>query len=150
MQRHFLFLGAAAAAFLCLLLATGCESEMESAAGTYAMDKEGVKESVKAKGESDGASSQEIDMALAMIDGMTMQLTLNADGTASTSTSMMGQSQSTSGTWTISGGDVTVSMKDEDGQSQSITGKLEGESLEMDPPPGSDMPFKLVFRKQST
>ena len=150
MQRPVTFLGAAAAALFCLLLAIGCESEMESAAGTYSMDKEGVKTSVKEKGKSDGASSQEIEMALAMIDAMTMQLKLNADGTASTSTSIMGQSQSTSGTWTIADGAVTVSMKEEGGQIQSITGKLSGESLEMDPPPGSEVPFKLVFKKQAT
>ena len=148
MRRHFLFLGAAAA-LLCLLLVPGCDSEMETAAGTYALDKDGVKESIRAKGEAEGVSTQEVNMALAMIDEMSMQMTLNADGTATTSTSMMGQTQSASGTWTISDGTVTVTMAEEGSDGQSITGKLSGDSLEMEPAPDSEMPFKMVFKKRA-
>src|SRR5690606_4015002 len=137
-------------ALACLaLVLQGCESAEEVAAGTYTLDKESIKASLQKEIDSEGGQGNPMAAAMAqqMIESMTMTLTLDADGTASSNMSMMGQTQNASGTWKIDGDSVSITMAEDGGEPSTATGKLDGDTLEMQPEGGDEMPFKMIFRK---
>ena len=149
-MKRYLRSVAVVIALLGLALVHGCgPTPEEKAAGTYALDKENIKQAAAAEAEkAPDEEKAQLEMALSMIDSMSMTLTLSADGSATSSMSMMGQTQSTTGTWKISGATVTLTMTEEGETPESVTGTLKGDTLELSPPEDSDMPFKMVFRKQ--
>ncbi len=140
-----------AIALLCLVVLPGCDSAESKSAGNYMLDKEHMKSQVEAEmasaSEADKAAMQ---MALQMLDSMSMSIELNADGSARSTVSLAGESQTSSGTWTLSGKNVSITMTDPEGNAETITGTLDGEVLELSPPADADMPGNMVFRKRAT
>jgi|GEM_PF-4075398 len=137
-----------------LLQACGKSPELGHA-GTWELDIQVVKDAMMAEiGEiEDPAERQAMEFGMAMLgsgmlDAMNMTLTLNPDGTASSTTSMMGESDTVHGTWSARGDHLTIEMT-QDGESDSISAVVEGDTLELIPPEGEDMPFRMIMRKRA-
>ena len=144
---------------LCMLslsLPAGCGKSQEARhAGTWELDKEIVKEAMLAEiaAVEDPAQREvmELGMAMmgaAMLDSMDMTLTLNADGTAESTTVIMGETETVRGRWSASGNNLRIEMTEE-GQTDGIEARVDGDVLELLPPEGEDMPFPLVMRRRA-
>ena len=90
------------AALAALVALPACTSEAASAAGTY-----------EVKLDIAGMPEEMAKMMEAMKPGV---LTLKADGTWSVEMSMMGQTDTSSGTWKMEGGDIVMTATDENGE----------------------------------
>lgn len=151
MNRRSTLVAAMFIALLCAVTLPGCSDPKAAAMGSYDVDKAAIKAAAEAEIKSKGENSQEsmgAAMMLAMIDDMAMTLTLNADGTASMMQSAMGQSNTSSGTWTISGKTITIMAAPPGQTPEAITGTLSGDTITIKPPKGEQMPFDLVFKKR--
>lgn len=138
-------------ALLTLILLPGCESAMDRAAGSYDLDKTQVKAAMQKEIDKleDPAEKAQMSMMMGMIDAFSMTLTLNADGTATGEMGMGGDSQDATGTWTINGDQVSVTLAAEGEEPETMSGTLSGDTLKFDPPEEEDVPFDLVFTRTS-
>lgn len=145
-----------AAVALAAAALAGCGKSPEAQyAGTWELDKEIIKDAMMAEIAlvEDPAERQMMEMGMAMmgagmLDAMSMTLVLNADGTASSTTRMMGESDTVHGRWSARGRTLTIEMT-QDGQTEAITAEFDGDALELIPPEDEDVPFRMVMRRQS-
>ncbi len=130
---------------------------MASVAGLYELDKEKMKAAIKAEQEAiandpdaDPMQAVGLQMAAGFIDGMQMTITLNDDGTASSSMSMMGDTESGDGTWTLDGNSVAITIAMGDQQPETLSGSIDGTMLTMSDPSaeGSGMET-MVFNRRA-
>lgn len=136
-------------------LLQGCGQAPEEAhAGTWELDIQVVKDAMAAEiaAIEDPEERQAMEFGMAMIgsgmlDEMEMTLTLKADGTASSTTSMMGESETVYGTWSARGKDLTIEMV-QDNESDAVAAVVEGDTLELIPPEGEEMPFRMIMRRR--
>ncbi|MFU8896449.1 MAG: lipocalin family protein [Gammaproteobacteria bacterium] len=134
----------------------GCGQSVDSAqVGTYELDMatvmEGMRAQVAAIEDSEERKAMEMGLAMmssGMLDNMNMSITLNADGTASSTSSIMGQSETVTGRWSSSGDRVRIEVAEGD-QSEAVSGRITGDRLELFPPEEEDIPFRLVLIRQS-
>lgn len=124
-------------------------------AGTWDLDIEVVKDAMAAEiaAIEDPEERQAMEFGMEMIgagmlDAMQMTLTLNVDGTASSTTSMMGETETVDGTWSAQGNRLTIEMV-QDGESESVAALVEGDTLELIPPEGEDMPFRMIMHRRA-
>ncbi len=130
---------------------SGCGQSAEAAAaGVYELDKERIKEEMQAQIDAmeDETEQAEAQMGLAFIEMMSMTLTLNEDGSASGVMSMMGESDHATGSWTIDGSQIAITLAGEGEEPETMSGTLAGDTLELEPDDDGMMPFNLVFRKR--
>mgnify|MGYP006272503897 FL=1 len=122
---------------------------MADAAGTYELDNEAIQSDFQQRLDEmeEGPEKIGAQMAAGMISSMQMTIALNEDGTASVNTTMMGQTDQSPATWSISGETITLTVTPENGEPDTATGTLEGDTLTLDPPDGQNMPIDLVFNK---
>ncbi len=123
--------------------------------GTWQLDNQVVKDAMMADiaaiEDPEERQAMELGMAMlgaGMIDEMSMILSLNADGTASSTTSMMGDSETVHGSWTASGNMLTIEME-QDGQSDAVAARVDGDTLELIPPEGEELPFRMIMRRRA-
>lgn len=156
MKRNFLTIAMLGLVLLGAGLLQACGKGPETThAGTWELDIQVVKDAMMAEIAEieDPAERQAMEFGMAMLgsgmlDAMSMTLTLNPDGSAVSMTSMMGESESVSGTWSARGDVLTINMT-QDGESEAISAVVEGDTLELLPPEGEDMPFRMLMRKQA-
>jgi hypothetical protein len=141
-----------------LLLAGGLQacgkSPTMTHAGTWELDIQVVKDAMEAEiariEDPEERQAMELGMAMigaGMLDAMNMTLVLNPDGTASSTTSLLDESQTVHGTWSQDGDNLTIRMT-EDEQTDSVSAVVTGDTLELLPPEGEDMPFRMIMRKR--
>jgi hypothetical protein len=155
MFRTTVYVPALAATLIALGALQGCGKAAESRhAGTYELDKAVIMESIEAEiaAIEDPEEREAMEMGLAMVgsgmlDMMRLTITLNADGTASSTTSMMDESETVSGTWVARGDAVTISMIEADGSAEPVNGMITGDTLELFPPEDEELPFRMVLRR---
>lgn len=134
----------------------GCgKPETASHAGTWDLDIQVVKDAMAAEiaaiDDPEEREAMEFGMAMigsGMLDAMEMRLTLNADGTASSTTSMMGESDTVEGTWSAAGNHLTIEMV-QNGKSDAVSAVVEGDTLELIPPDGEEMPFRMIMKRST-
>lgn len=132
---------------------SSCGNPMDEIAGSYELDKATVKAALQAEIDLQAESSDgPVDafgatMAMGMIDAMSMTLTLNADGTASSTMSAMGQTKSASGTWTYENEKVSITLSEEGETPDTATGVYAQDSIRMNFEGEEKLPFELVFKK---
>lgn len=155
MKRHFCTMAMLVAAMLLAggLQACGKSPAMKHA-GTWELDIQVVKDAMEAEiaGIEDPDERQAMELGMAMIgagmlDAMNMTLVLKADGTASSTTRLMDESQTVHGTWSQDGDSLTIRMTDDE-QSDTVSAVVDGDTLELLPPEGEDMPFRMIMRKR--
>jgi len=157
MFRRMVYVPALAAMLMALVALQGCGKAVESRhAGTYELDKAVIMESIAAEiaAIQDPEEREAMEMGLAtvgsgMLEMMRLTVTLNADGTASSTTSMMGESETVTGTWVVRGDAVTITMIEADGGSEPVNGRITGDTLELFPPEDEELPFRMVLRRQA-
>ncbi|MFB3431937.1 MAG: hypothetical protein ABL309_13555 [Phycisphaerales bacterium] len=135
---------------LVISMLQGCaESPAARVAGTYELDTDAMKAAMQAEIDQmeDEMEKMGASMMLGMIDGMSMTLTLNEDGTASGVVVMNGEEDPASGTWTLDGDAISITMASEGGSPEEVTGTLDGDTIRM-PSPGGQMPIDMVFKRQ--
>ena len=156
MIRNLPSLAVLAAVALAAASLAGCGKSPDAKyAGTWELDKEVIMEAMMAEiaAVEDPAERQMMEMGMAMmgasmLDTMSMTLTLNADGTVTSTTHMMGESDTVHGRWSSRGRTVTIEVT-QDGETESITAEFDGDAaLEVIPPEGEDVPFRMVMRRQ--
>jgi len=156
MNRTTLTMAVLAAAVLAVAPLQGCGKPAPTSAhaGTWELDIQVVKDAMLAEiaeiDDPEEREAMEFGMAMigsGMLDAMEMTLKLNADGTASSTTSMMGESETVSGTWSARGNQLTIEMA-QDGESEAVSAVVEGDTLELIPPEGEDMPFRMIMRRR--
>lgn len=132
-------------------LLQGCGSPTAKAAGTYTLDKAAIKAELQKKIESieDPSEKYEATVRLGGIDDFpTMSFVLAEDGTLEAKTVMMGMTDTTKGSWSISGSTVTFRMTDTGANDpDEMTGTLRGDSIELNSPNGEEMPFRMIFTR---
>jgi hypothetical protein len=156
MKRFLILVAVLASASLGIATLAGCgKAETPQHAGTWDLDTQVVKDAMMAEiaAIEDPEERQAMEMGMAMmgaemIDAMNMTLVLNADGTASSTTSMMGQTDTVTGRWSADGDMLTIEME-QDGQSEAVSARVGDGTLELLPPEGEEMPFRMIMRKRS-
>jgi len=157
MWRRLVSLVSVCALLVCGLLVAGCGSSASSVAGVYELDKETVKASIQAemkKAEESGDAEMGAQfggaMILGMIDSLTMTVTLNADGTANMVADMMGDQNTSSGTWKLDGEAITITATSPGEEPETINGTVAGGRMTLKSPDGDEMPFDMVFKKKTS
>lgn len=156
MNRFHPAMAVLAATLLGAGMLSGCgKSPTDTHAGTWELDIQVVKDAMAAEiaaiEDPDEREAMEFGMAMigsGMLDEMEMVLTLNADGTASSTTSMMGQSETVAGTWSARGDRLTIEMA-QNGKSEAVAAVVEGDTLELIPPDGEEMPFRMIMKRST-
>ncbi len=121
-------------ALLAALLLPACGG---SPAGTYELDKEGMRAEVEAEvaaNPDDAAAAMAASMIGPMLDSLEVTLTLEADGRANIQMGMMGQSESKSGTWTGGGDQLTLSFNGD-----AKTAMWDGDRITLPGPNGREL-----------
>lgn len=135
-----------------LLLITGCgASPMERVAGTYDIDRATVKKDIQAQidAATDDMQKAQLSFALGMIDDMGFSITLDANGTASASVVMMEQNSTATGTWTLNGDAIAITMKGEnEATASTVNGTVSGDRITLNPSDDQPMPVGMTFIKQ--
>lgn len=123
--------------------------------GTWELDREVVKEAMRAEiaAVEDPEQREVMELGMSMIgegliEAMNMTLVLNKDRSAASTTTLMGQSETVHGRWSARGNTVHIEMAGE-GQPEVIEARVDGDVLELLPPEDEDMPFRLVMRRQA-
>jgi hypothetical protein len=123
--------------------------------GTWQLDNQVVKDAMMADiaaiEDPEERQAMELGMAMmgaGMIDEMVMILALEPDGSASSTTSMMGDSETVHGKWSTSGEMLIIEME-QDGASEAIAARIDGDTLELIPPEGEEMPFRMIMRRRA-
>ena len=146
--RTFAFV---AGLLICSIALSGCSDPKAKAVGTYELDKEAIRAAaaaeVKAKGEHD-PSAAGAEMMLGIVDQMAMVITLNADGSATMQTAMIGQTSTASGTWTISGTTISITGAPPGQERVTLAGTIVGDTITLKPASQNDLPYDLVFKKK--
>lgn len=144
-------------AILCSLITAtllqGCgDSGVAKAAGTYELDRDAIKAELQKEIEKidDPSEKYMATNILGGIDDMPlMTFVLAKDGTLEATTVMMGMTDTAKGNWSISGSTVTFRMTDTgENDPDEMTGNLKGERIELNPPDGEEMPFKMIFKRK--
>ncbi len=151
---------------MCTLLLTACgggggggggAATETSVAGVYELDKAAIrkaaeeelkKQQAEAGGEENPLGDRGVSMMMGMIDEMNMTLTLNADKTAKMDMSMMGDTTVATGTWSLSGSTITITLAEEGRPPEPATGTVSGNTITLNPPEDEEMPFDMVFKKK--
>ena len=137
-------------------LLQGCSESVSAearVAGTYELDAAAVKAAMQAEIDQieDEMEKMGASMMMGMIDSMSITLTLNEDGTANGEMSMMGEATPASGTWTIDGDNITVTMAAEGDAPEAMSGTVDGDTIRLSADDeNADMPFDLVFVRQAS
>jgi len=76
-------------------------------------------------------------------------MNLNADGTASMSMSAMGNTETSSGTWTMAGKAITIVAAPAGETPETIMGTVSGDTIALRPPEDQNMPFDMVFKRKA-
>lgn len=134
----------------------GCgQSDADRYVGTWELDTAIVKAAMEAEIASieDDAEREAMQAGMAMmgsrmLDALRITLVLKADGTAVSTTSVMDERESVSGTWSAAGDILTIEMT-EDGESEAIKGRVVDDLLELLPAEDEELPFPMVLRKQA-
>jgi len=155
MKNLFLLIVMLVALLLGTVSLQGCgRPDAASHAGTWELDTAVVREAMAAEvaaiEDPEERRAMELGMAMMgekMLDAMSMTLTLNPDGSATSTTRMMDQSETVSGTWSAEGDMLTIVMEQE-GQSEAVAARVDGELLELLPPEGRGMPLPIIMRKR--
>ncbi len=133
---------------LASLALVGCgESRDQSLVGSWEMQAPEIDapDMSEAGGMPEGMPGDMADMMADMMAGqMSMTLTLNEDGTFSSRASVMGQTITTSGTWTTSGGDTITLEATEasgDAEPQAATGSYTATRITITDDEGGDVGF---------
>lgn len=118
-------------------------------AGTYELDSEAFQAAIQAEIDAteDPTEQAGMQMMAGLLSSMSMTITLNEDGSASATSSMMGQTEQASGAWTYAGETITITMTG-GGLPESMRGTVKGDTLELTSPQDQEMPFPFVFRKK--
>lgn len=123
--------------------------------GTWQLDNQVVKEAMMADiaaiEDPEERQAMELGMAMmgtGMIDDMVMILELEPDGAATSTTSMMGDSETVHGKWATRGEMLVIEME-QDGASEAIEARIDGDTLELIPPEGEELPFRMIMRRQA-
>lgn len=156
MKRSTVLTAVLAVLLLGVATLPGCgRSDTAKHAGTWDLDIQVVKDAMAAEiaaiDDPEEREAMEFGMAMigsGMLDAMEMRLTLNADGTASSTTSMMGESDTVEGTWSAEGDRLTIEMA-QDGKSDAVSAVVEGDTLELIPPDGEEMPFRMILKRST-
>lgn len=131
-------------------LLSACSPSPESkVAGDYSIDKQATRADLQNRIDSIENEETKIgaQMMLAMIDTFDWTLTLNEDMTASGTTALMGQTTTATGTWSLDGDAITISMA-EPGQSPELArGTVRDDLIILSPPEGNNMDMTLTFRR---
>lgn len=135
-----------------LLQGCGEQASAESrVAGTYELDTDAAKAAMQAEIDQmeDEMEKMGATMMLGMIDSISMTLTLNEDGTANGEMTRDGEPNPATGTWTLDGDSITISMAAEGDEPDAMSGTVDGDTIRMS---GDDaeMPFDLVFVRQAS
>jgi hypothetical protein len=157
MKRFPLAMAMLLSIFLIAAPIQGCgqQATPSAHAGTWELDIQVVKDAMMAEiaemEDSEEREAMELGMAMigaGMLDTMSMVLRLNPDGTASSTSTMMGESDTVHGSWSAEGDRLTIQMT-QDGESDSVSAVVEDDTLELLPPEGEEMPFRMIMRKRA-
>ena len=147
MSMNFRVVSTVAVAVLTALLLLACgQSSEANVAGVYELDVEKSKaEFEKVIEASDSPEEQmALQMVLGMFGAMSMSVTLEEDGVARMTMSMMGESNEETGTWSLSGNDITIT----DGSGESVQGSVRNGELQLhmedDGMPALPMTFRRI------
>lgn len=119
-----------------------------NAAGTYSLDKEAVKAAMQAEIDKieDPMEKMGASMMLGMIDMMSITITLNEDGTATGTMAMGGDEDPASGSWTLDGNVISITMASEGDSPETMTGTFDGDTIRLSDA-DDEMPFQMVFKR---
>jgi len=142
--------------FAAALLLQGCgQADTASHAGTWELDTQAAMEAMEAEvaaiEDPEQKEAMEHGMSMmgaGMLEAMDMSLTLNPDGTATSTTSMMGRSETVTGKWSADGDFLTIKMS-RDGEFGLVNARVDGELLRLLPPEENGMPMPIVLRKRA-
>lgn len=87
-------------------------------------------------------------MGAGMLEAMDMNLTLNPDGTASSTTRVMDRSETVTGKWSADGDFLTIEMT-KDGEFGLVNAQVDGELLRLLAPEENGMPMPIIMRKRA-
>jgi len=157
-MKHFFFALAAPATLViaAALLLQGCgQADTVRRAGTWELDTQAAMEAMEAEvaaiEDPEQKKAMEHGMSMmgaGMLEAMDMSLTLNPDGTASSTTSMMGRSETVTGKWSAEGDLLTIEMT-RDGEFGLVNARVDGDLLRLLPPEENGMPIPIVLRKHA-
>ncbi|MFI4854282.1 MAG: hypothetical protein ACIAQF_04790 [Phycisphaerales bacterium JB065] len=151
MTRQFALIVALLGALFTTALLQGCGSSSAKAVGTYELDKEAMKAAVQAEVDQteDPMEKMGKSMMLGMLDSLSMTFELKADGTFDGTSTMMGETDTVKGNWSLKGSTITFKMSETDpGDPEEMTGTLSGGTITLIPPDDEDAPFNLIFHKK--
>lgn len=155
-MKHVLVTLAATAILLPGALALhGCgKASAPDHAGTWELDTAVMKDAMVAEiaaiEDPEERRAMERGMAMmgaAMFEQMNMTLTLNPDGTASSTSAMHGESETVRGKWSAQGNMLVIEME-QDGKSEAVSARVDGDTLELLPPEEEEVPFRMILRKR--
>lgn len=138
--------------FLIASMLQGCgDSAVSKAAGTYELDTAAMRTSMQAEIDKieDQMEKMGASMMLGMIGEMSITITLNADGTANGVMVMAGEEDPATGSWTLEGNAISITMTPEgESTAETMTGTFEGDTIRLDAP-GEEMPFQMIFKRKA-
>lgn len=122
-----------------VLIPLGC-GDSSDVTGKWSIDSSAMKDSILGAKTADLSDAEKKEMEnnpmikgmLDMFDKMTMDMELKADGTCSSTATVMGKTESTSGTWKMEGEILSISMKtndDENAVEETKKFTVEGDRL---------------------
>lgn len=139
-------------ALVVLLGAFGCTpSPQRKAAGTYELDHESARQDLQARieSEADAARKELLRFSLSRLEELSMTVTLHADLTAAATYRLDEEVVSGRGTWTINGDAVSITItRDGDDAPDTVRGRVDGDTIVIQPDEGAALPFRIVLRKQ--
>lgn len=124
---------------------------VSSVAGSYEIDKPAMIVDVRlnvAEAYPDDAESavEALEAAEAFVEGMTWTMTLGDDGSASVVMEAMGLEERGTGTWTLRGSDISISLEPSEILPESMSGSVRGDTLELLDPEGGEEKATLFRR----
>lgn len=160
MLRPLLTVAASMVLMLTLLAMPGCAQSAEesqataaaaSAAGTWELDRDAIREAMQLEIDQieDPMEKAGAAMMMGMIDAMSMVIVLRPDGTCTGTMTMMGETDESTGTWAVSGNVITISMLNDDGEMEEMSGPLEGDMFEL-VDSAEESPMRMVFRRAAS
>ena len=140
-RRTFAMISILTVSFIAMLTISGCGGSGPE--GTWVIDKEATSKAMIAKAKAAGGPQAEMaeQMIGPMLDQMKFTVTLKSGGAAEVSISMMGESETTTGTWSSGGNAIKITVSDGN-RKRSIEGTISGSTMTMQNDPG-DPPITL-------
>ena len=108
-------------AVVMMFTVAGCGGSADPLVGTWVLDTSAMTE---------GMTEEEAALVMAFMGSMEITYTFNADGTLKADVSMMGEEESSTGTYKAEGGNIVITG--EDGTETTIPYTLEGNKLVME------------------